>query len=336
MFDRTAAPAVKKQGIRETPSAREPVSRTRLVVGGVPLELEARGVSVPDSLRHLEASYCSGLVPPVRVRIVKRTLCKLSALGWTPGGTPSRSLSGMKRDGLRTSPLLQDPEVVEAMAAVLAAGEEGAYILNDSFFFGFSFPERRSDLFYVDVRDDKQISDHVLTVCLQFFPKHGRLLLHASALVRNAQALVFTGPSGSGKTTVARKAAGRGILSDDIVAVSGKGSGFRAHGTPFGTISTCLGPVPVGGIFFLRKARRFALRPVTVAESLARLWAEHRALWTFMLPPTRKRVFLLLEELLCRIPRFEMAFTRDGADMEVLDRALAGARGQGRRTLECG
>src|SRR5262249_29799700 len=45
------------------------------------------------------------------------------------------------------------------------------------------------------------------------------LLLHASSVLRRGRAFLFPGPSGAGKTTIARLAAGGGVLSDEVSAV---------------------------------------------------------------------------------------------------------------------
>src|SRR5690349_2479296 len=62
----------------------------------------------------------------------------------------------------------------------------------------------------------------------------GGLLIHASSLVLDDRAFLFTGPSGSGKTTIASLAPPRSVLlTDEISCVRWTPQGWFAFGTPF-------------------------------------------------------------------------------------------------------
>jgi hypothetical protein len=84
--------------------------------------------------------------------------------------------------------------------------------------------------------------------------EHG-FLLHASSVVRNGRAYLFTGPSGAGKTTIARLApADAVVLTDEISYVRRVGERYVAYGTPFaGEFSDSGEPVsaPVAAVFDL-------------------------------------------------------------------------------------
>jgi hypothetical protein len=84
--------------------------------------------------------------------------------------------------------------------------------------------------------------------------EHG-FLLHASSVVRNGRAYLFTGPSGAGKTTIARLApADAVVLTDEISYVRRVGERYVAYGTPFaGEFSDSGEPVsaPVAAVFGL-------------------------------------------------------------------------------------
>jgi hypothetical protein len=78
----------------------------------------------------------------------------------------------------------------------------------------------------------------MLRLFLQLSPvknKAADLWVHASAVVHNNQAFLFTGPSGAGKTTICNILSGREgftILHDDVVILSPSVDGFRAWSSP--------------------------------------------------------------------------------------------------------
>jgi hypothetical protein len=83
----------------------------------------------------------------------------------------------------------------------------------------------------------------------------GRVVLHACALARDGEALVFMGHSGAGKSTMAALGEGAGarVLSDDRTILAPSASGIEAWGTPWhGSYTRGLSEsAPVAGIFLL-------------------------------------------------------------------------------------
>ena len=116
---------------------------------------------------------------------------------------------------------------------------------------------------------------------------HG-FLLHASSVVRNGRAFLFTGPSGAGKTTIARLAPSDAtVLTDEISYVRRVGERYLAYGTPFaGEFSDSGEPVsaPVAAVFGLAWASepgRERLAEGAAVQMLMRnilFFAEDRAL----------------------------------------------------------
>jgi len=101
----------------------------------------------------------------------------------------------------------------------------------------------------------------ILQVCLRHAIAVKRpidLLLHASGVIHQGKAYLFTGASGAGKSTVCKLLAGDpsfSILHDEVIAISRDDNCFRAWSTPLrGEIGNkkCLG-APIQGIFFLKQ-----------------------------------------------------------------------------------
>jgi hypothetical protein len=107
--------------------------------------------------------------------------------------------------------------------------------------------------------------------------EQGGFLLHASSLVRNGRAFLFTGISGAGKTTISRLAPPDAVLlTDEISYVRRAGTEYLAYGTPFaGELEKSGANVsaPVSAVYLLEKGsenRVGAVEPLAAARSLLR------------------------------------------------------------------
>lgn len=106
---------------------------------------------------------------------------------------------------------------------------------------------------------------------------HGRFFLHASAVVYEDAAYLFSGPSGTGKSTHTalwrELFPGSYILNDDKPVLQPGPKGVTVWGTPFAgkTNLQVNRGVPLKGICFLKQGMENHIRPVTDAEALSLL-----------------------------------------------------------------
>ncbi len=155
----------------------------------------------------------------------------------------------------------------------------------------------------------------------------GGLILHAAAVADRRGARVFYGPSGSGKTSIARRAAPRRVLHDDLVLLqpgAGAGEPWTVHGTPFSgrdqVAPEGLDGAPLRGLYQLGRAEDDSpprLEPLGAAEGLASLLAS-----TPVIPLDPGRLPTLLERvghLLDRAPVARLLASLDARSWALLD-----------------
>jgi len=152
----------------------------------------------------------------------------------------------------------------------------------------------------------------------------GGALVHGAGVARGDRAGLFFGVSGAGKTTLSRlaHAAGRRILSDDMLALVPEAGGVRALSAPFAgefrDASRHKG-LDLDGIFRLRQAPRHALRPLRRSEALAALVVctpfVNRDPWV------ADRLLGNLDALLRLAPARELFFAPEAGFLDLLEAA---------------
>lgn len=157
--------------------------------------------------------------------------------------------------------------------------------------------------------------------------RYGRFFLHASAVVNEEGAYLFSAPSGTGKSThtaLWRKLfPGSYILNDDKPIIwPGKGQ-ITAWGTPFAgkTDLQVNQGVPIKGICFLNQSSENQIQQVTEDKALALMLNNT---WR---PRSNDMMNLLLdmmEQVVTQINVYEMSCTREPEAAELSYRVMKG------------
>jgi hypothetical protein len=153
-------------------------------------------------------------------------------------------------------------------------------------------------------------------------PFEGGLPLHAAAVVRDGEGLVFFGPSGAGKSTLASTSPFP-VLSDELVAIV-RDDLFRVRATGFwGTLDregAPRGSHAVAALFELAKGPRLEIERLDPAPALRRL------LGVVLVPPVGavwSRALGGLKEFVTRVPVLRLTWSRTEPPWDELSSVLS-------------
>jgi hypothetical protein len=148
-------------------------------------------------------------------------------------------------------------------------------------------------------------------------------LLHASSLVLDGAAFLFTGPSGAGKTTIAELAPPQAVLlTDEISCVRRTAAGWTAFGTPFAGelgVSGSRVSAPVKAVYGLVQGQAHRIDPLTAGAAVRMLM---RNILFFARDPRREqRILDTVCQLTQTVPVCRLTFTRDAGVWTTIRRA---------------
>lgn len=156
------------------------------------------------------------------------------------------------------------------------------------------------------------------------------MLLHASAVVVDGRAYLFSAPCGTGKSTHTKlwlRLFGdrASILNDDKPALRHEGGVWYAYGTPWSgkhDISTNA-RVPVAGICFLHQTKENVIEPFGGTKAIFSLLEQTAR-------PAgagqRLKIMVLLDKLLTQVPVWKMGCNMDPHAAKVSFEAMSAAR----------
>lgn len=131
--------------------------------------------------------------------------------------------------------------------------------------------------------------------------RYDGLMLHASAVVMDGKAYLFSAPSGTGKSThtrLWRRVFGEDrviLLNDDKPAIREQDGCFYAYGTPWNGKSTesCNLRAPIGGICFLKRGEENRITRMSPAQAVFQILEQ----------TVRTKDFQLRQQLLSTLDR---------------------------------
>lgn len=149
--------------------------------------------------------------------------------------------------------------------------------------------------------------------------EQGGMLMHASSVVLDGRAYLFTGVSGAGKTTISRLApANAHLLTDEMSFIRLEDGEYFAYGTPFAGELATPGEnmrAPLAGIFLLAQGPDNRIDPLTAAEAVRTVMAN--LLYFAKDDALTARVFDNAIALAARVPVKRLTFFPDARVWEL-------------------
>lgn len=153
---------------------------------------------------------------------------------------------------------------------------------------------------------------------------HDGLQLHASAVVLDGKAYLFSAPCGTGKSTHAEKwmrLFGASCLNDDKPALRHVGGVWTAYGTPWSGKHDLSSPAgaALGGIAFLLRGEENRITRITPKEALPCLMSQ-----TVCELSSQKleRMLTLVDDLLRSVPLWQLTCRNDDEAARLSHRAM--------------
>ncbi len=185
------------------------------------------------------------------------------------------------------------------------------------------FKNNRANFFYT-AGSAPQVEKRLIgpAMLAPFLPSFTACLLHASAIVRHGRTAVFLAPDEGGKTTAVRLSPSGTILCDDQLLLRRFPEGYRVSGTPWGLHVDAKVQPPLGGLFLLEKASRFALAPLAPYDLVPHIWEEIKNSISILPKPLKKKAFAIVCEIVAAVPAWRMSFPKEQIDWEKIDQAM--------------
>ena len=156
--------------------------------------------------------------------------------------------------------------------------------------------------------------------------KHSGTFLHASAVVLDGKAYLFSANSGTGKSTHTEKWCrlfGATYLNDDKPALRLVNGVWMAYGTPWSgkhDLSCPIG-VPIGGIAFLKRGDENRIEPMAAQKAVPQLMVQSQ--WKLNMQQMQTQLDLM-DHLLRTVPIWELTCRNEDAAARVSCQAMTG------------
>jgi hypothetical protein len=286
-------------------------------IGPIAFSIEANGDRFPEIRKSFQFFQAPG---SPRLRYVFHRLPAAGTERAARNFPPPKGLAALSGSA---SPLLASRRVRERLRRTRIDPRLTALELKENAVTILDFSRLRADLFRAGPGErEREAFGFGPGMLGLFLPAIGACLLHAAAIVRDGRAAILLAPDEGGKTTAVRLAPSGIILCDDQVIVMRGQGGFHVWGTPWGLHVTAGAHAPLAGLFLLKKARRFQLRPLSRRALAAAIRLETAGSLAILPRELRRKAGAIIDALVAAAPAWTLAFPKDHIDWREVDEAL--------------
>lgn len=184
----------------------------------------------------------------------------------------------------------------------------------------YNFEQQKIEFFAFENRNLNNLIDAKLFISLaSFLSFHSSILIHGAGFSINCQGYIASGVSGAGKSTFWQLLKPDFLLSDDVVAVTHINEVPKVHATPIGGMTDGERVEELKAIFFLNKNNSFKVKLLNPREAFIRFWEEQLPELSRLFPKVIPFVFKNARLLFDKIPAYEISFSKDYIDREIMD-----------------
>ncbi len=135
----------------------------------------------------------------------------------------------------------------------------------------------KDEEFFTVIHDNFYLFDNILASIIYYWLlRKNILVLHASGVIKNKKAYIFSGKPGAGKTTIAKFSKGT-IMNDNEIIIRRINSQFIAFSSPLQRrdLATKNEYAPISAIFFLKRRNFKRIKKLKPDETFKRLVMNH-------------------------------------------------------------
>jgi hypothetical protein len=156
-----------------------------------------------------------------------------------------------------------------------------------------------------------------------FTPSFQVVLLHASAVLIDDQAVLFLAYDEGGKTTAAQLSQPYPIIGDDRIMAFQTNGRWYCHATPWNAhIQAPLAPYPIKAFFLLKKEQKFNISPVSKIHVISHILSESLHYRQTQPESYRNRHFEMIASLVNQVPCFSLEFNKTCLDMSSIKSSI--------------